>query len=689
MRSPSTRRLSAGTRCDLDARSLPHPGWRCSMVTSCRVSRSTPARTSARGSRPSGIASATVTPSCCSASRPSVPDDEALRYLEQWRQLAPYDAKVHRLLLNALARRGRVREAEEHLRAAVRLFEDEGLDCAPLHAAWLAARSLPAPASAGAGDRWSSHPARTAKRSTTPRRARASIAVMPFVEHSRRREAPGGTADALAYDVITRLAKLRNLFVIAQGTVFELKARGIGPGRGGAPAQRRLRDQRLRATRRRAADRHRRTGRSARRPGRLGRRPEAAAGGCAADARRDRQPHRRFDRERGRGARAQPRRAEAAQLARRLGVASPRRCGTCIGSARPTTSWPGTSSRPRCSSTRRFRAPMRAFRSRYFQSAFQGWAERASAVDRAFETAGQSLMADDRDPAAHWAMGRALWLRSRHEQCVAELEQAVELSPNFALGHYTLAFVHSQAGDPRAAIAASDYSRSLSPFDPLLFGMLGARAMALVRLGHFDEAARWAVQAAGRPERARAHPGDCGPEPGAGRLDGGSAVLCRHDPEGQRGVHDGGLLRRVPVRLEWARPRFGRAPPASAWLEAADAAPAAVGPRALVGASVTALIDGRRTTRLRLQERVRPGPARDSPASITRFHWWPQCSMGGQTMATYIVLSNFTDQGIRGVKDTTQAGGRSPATGDEVRRDCQGVLLDARKLRRGRRVRSA
>ena len=135
----------------------------------------------------------------------------------------------------------------------------------------------------------------------------------------------------------------------------------------------------------------------------------------------------------------------------------------------------------------------------WFQSAFQGWAERGPAVDRAFDTAGQSLMADERDPAAHWAMGRALWLRSRHDQCIAELEQAVDLSPNFALAHYTLAFVQSQDGDPRAAIRASDVSRSLSPFDPLLFGMLGARAMALVRMENFDEAAVAAVQAASRP----------------------------------------------------------------------------------------------------------------------------------------------------------------------------------------------
>ena len=112
-------------------------------------------------------------------------------------------------------------------------------------------------------------------------------------------------------------------------------------------------------------------------------------------------------------------------------------------------------------------------------------------------------MADDRDPAAHWAMGRALWLRGRQDQSVAELETAVDLSPNFALAHYTLAFIHSQGGDPAAAIRFSDHSRRLSPFDPLLFGMLGARAMALVRLGRFDEAAEWALKASARPN---AHP---------------------------------------------------------------------------------------------------------------------------------------------------------------------------------------
>src|SRR5215204_3739404 len=109
------------------------------------------------------------------------------------------------------------------------------------------------------------------------------------------------------------------------------------------------------------------------------------------------------------------------------------------------------------------------------------------------------MMADDRDPAVHWAMGRALWLQGHQDQSLVELNQAVDLSPNFAQGHYALAFVHSTAGDPIAAISSGDQSRRLSPFDPMLFATLATRAVALARLGRYDEAADWAVNAAARP----------------------------------------------------------------------------------------------------------------------------------------------------------------------------------------------
>ena len=140
----------------------------------------------------------------------------------------------------------------------------------------------------------------------------------------------------------------------------------------------------------------------------------------------------------------------------------------------------------------------------HFQNAFlHRMADRAGESDLAYNTAGQSLIVDEHDPAAHWAMGRALWLRGLHGDALAELERCVELSPNFALGHYTLSFVHSQSGDPRAAIDASDHSRHLSPFDPLLFAMFSARALGHLRLGEFDAAAEWALKGASRPNSHR------------------------------------------------------------------------------------------------------------------------------------------------------------------------------------------
>jgi tetratricopeptide (TPR) repeat protein len=136
----------------------------------------------------------------------------------------------------------------------------------------------------------------------------------------------------------------------------------------------------------------------------------------------------------------------------------------------------------------------------HFQNAFLLKPDdRTLEVERAYETAGRSLEADEYDPAAHWAMGRALWLRGAGERSIAELENSVLLAPNFNLGHYALAFVNSQSGETAKAIDAADYARKLSPFDPLLFGILASRAIALYRSGAYEAAAEAAVRAAERP----------------------------------------------------------------------------------------------------------------------------------------------------------------------------------------------
>src|SRR5262245_35446829 len=131
-------------------------------------------------------------------------------------------------------------------------------------------------------------------------------------------------------------------------------------------------------------------------------------------------------------------------------------------------------------------------------------ADRQKEADRAFDAAGRSLLADHRDPAAHWATGRALWWREEDAASLRELEDAVTLSPNFASAYYAMSFVQSQTGDAQAAIEATDITCDLSPFDPMMYAICAARACALFRLGRYEEAADWALKS-GRQPNAHAY----------------------------------------------------------------------------------------------------------------------------------------------------------------------------------------
>lgn len=424
----------------------------------------------------------------------ALPDAEALDYLEQWIELAPFDRRAHEALLALLARQRRLREGEEHLSTALALFESEGLDGMPLREAWRLARLSPAadasvPQAAPAAD---PAPAR-----------RASIAVMPFADRSAAPSQRGGLADALAYDVTTRLAKLRSMFVIAQGSTFALHERRIGPeeaGRmlnvdyvlGGSVRQQ---DGQLMITAELIETRSARIVWSEilnQKPAdafslleQIGNRIVASIAAEIETLERNR-------------AILRPPSSLNAWEAHHRGLWHMYRFNRADNERAHHFFETAVKLDPT------FARAHAGLSFTHFQNVFLGWGDRATETRQAYDTAGQSLMADDRDPAAHWAMGRALWLRGSHDDAVLELERSVDLSPNFALAHYTLAFVRSQAGDPLAAIADSDCSRHLSPFDPLLFGMLGSRAMALARLERFEEAAEWSAKAASRPN-AHAH----------------------------------------------------------------------------------------------------------------------------------------------------------------------------------------
>ncbi len=428
--------------------------------------------------------------------------EEAFRYLERWLELEPFDRRAHELLLGALARSGRIREGEAHLHAAARRFEEEGLDAGFIRRAWqsfhegqvgpaLDVARAPEVADPGEDRGHLSAPAR-----------RASVAVMPFQEWNDGADRPGW-AGALAHDVIVRLAKLRSLFVIAEGTVFALKERQLSPEASGrmlnvdylVAGSIRVQGSRLLVE---------------------VQLDETRTARLVWSERFDQPRDEAFDvieeignrivasiaseieaNERNRAILKPPSSLDAWEAYHR-GLWHMYRFTKADNEAAQRFLEQAVSLDPT------FSRAHAGLSFTHWQNAFQGWADREPEIARALESARRGMLVDDRDPAVHWAQGRALWLRGLHDQSVLELQQAVDLSPNFAQGHYSLAFVQAQAGDPLAAIAAADRSRSLSPFDPLLFGMLGARAIALVRLGRYPEAAEAATRAAARPN-AHAH----------------------------------------------------------------------------------------------------------------------------------------------------------------------------------------
>jgi DNA-binding SARP family transcriptional activator len=417
--------------------------------------------------------------------------DEVFEYLDKWRELAPFDQRVHETLLGALARGGRFREGDEHLAAAIKLFESEGLDSAPIRRAWRSAKTETANTVATVQ-------CEGPEQATVTARSRRSIAVMPFVDRSTEALARGGAADALAHDVITRLAKLRSLFVIAQGTVFALHERVMGA----EEAARLLNvDYVVGGTLRAQGERftvgveliETRTARivwaetfNQKRDDaflmldEIGNRIVACVASEIETLERNRailKPPNSLDAweacHRGLWHMHRYRKADNDQARRFFQTAL---------QLDPT-----------------FSHAYAGLSFTHFQDAFQNWEKRGPEIDKAYESAAQGIMADERDPAVHWAMGRALYLRGRFDESLVALGRSIDLSPNFALGHYNLSFVRSIVGDPHVAIADSDLSRQLSPFDPMLYGMLATRAMSLVRLGQFDEAAVWAARAAARP----------------------------------------------------------------------------------------------------------------------------------------------------------------------------------------------
>ena len=442
----------------------------------------------------------------------SASGDEVFGYLEQWLELAPFDQRVHELLLNALGRGGRIREGEEHLAATIRSYEAEGLDSAPIRDAWRSARARPAPPAPLAAVASTVvptpppapvSPASNPDGIATGSPRRASVAIMPFVDRAATRGAPRGLADALAHDVIIRLAKLRSVFVIAQGTVFALHDRSIGSEEAGrmlnvdyvVSGSMHRHERRLSVTVELAETRSARIVWTEVFDHKLddallvldeiGNRIVASVASEIETVERNRailKPPSSLD--------AWEAHHRGLWHMYRFNHADNERARHYFEMA------------VRLDPT--FARAFAGLSFTHFQNAFQGWARRDVEMERRLRRC--RTKPHGRRPRPGGALGHGAGaLAARKPGRVGERVGAGDRPEPELRSRPLRTRVRPLAGWRSAR--GSRLRRSLapaSPFDPMLFAMLGARAMALVRLEKFDEAADWAVKAAARPN-AHAH----------------------------------------------------------------------------------------------------------------------------------------------------------------------------------------
>jgi DNA-binding SARP family transcriptional activator len=429
-----------------------------------------------------------------------------LHALERRAVLSPDDAGVHMALLSELAAQRDLGGGDAHLAATVRYFEAEGLDAGPLRTAWRSLRQAPctiavseAPPQPAAATLAAAARTTAEAVSTNPERRRPRVAILPPAAFA---PASQGLADAIAHDVIGRLARLRSVAVIAWGSVSALVRRNLTPDEAGAA---------LRAD-------------------------YLASGVLSQSAGGDRLQlelvetatqvlvwSETFELARSEGLIVLDRVGSAivASLTHAVEIAERERA--LVKSPGSLTAWETyhrglwhmyqfTEGENRLAQAHfreastldpTFSRAYAGISFTHWQNAFQRWGDPQEETAAAYAAASRSLLVDDLDPLAHWAMGRALWLKGSHGEGLAELRRAVDISPSFSLGHYAIAFVQAQSGDPGEAIQAAEQSRQLSPYDPMLFGTYGALAMANARLGDYAQAADWALLAAAQPNAHR------------------------------------------------------------------------------------------------------------------------------------------------------------------------------------------
>ncbi len=136
----------------------------------------------------------------------------------------------------------------------------------------------------------------------------------------------------------------------------------------------------------------------------------------------------------------------------------------------------------------------------HFQTAFMRQTDNITGeIALARSCAQRGIEIDQLDPFVNFTMGRSFWLEGDLGRALTWLERATSLSPNYAQGLYARAWTETMAGSVDDAREHLNFAMRLSPLDPLYYAMLGARGLTHMAGGEDDEAIAWTERAARSP----------------------------------------------------------------------------------------------------------------------------------------------------------------------------------------------
>jgi TolB-like protein len=160
-------------------------------------------------------------------------------------------------------------------------------------------------------------------------------------------------------------------------------------------------------------------------------------------------------------------------------------------------------------------------------AAHMGWVVRDQGLVPGRQHAVRAIAVDDRDPWGHIALGYCAMMERRTEESIAAFGRAVELNPNSAAAHAHLSRGLAFAGQDCEAIVHGEEAIRLSPLDPDMALFLGGFAVAHYAAGRYAQAAHYAAEALRlRPGFQGVQRMRCASLAQAGRVDEARAFLA-------------------------------------------------------------------------------------------------------------------------------------------------------------------